>query len=343
MTIQTFPLIEVSGTSYEMGYQHGAQVTDLVKQYLLWIEKLAGQPLPEMVRMARAFLPALQDLSPALLEEIRGLADGAGISFDEALLCQVRSEVSEAAVSGCTAFALTGSATADGLPLAGQNQDLEPEYAELAILLRVKPNDGRPRALMFTFAGQLGYAGMNEAGLAHFHNALYNYRWQPDLPRQSLKRVLLEKRSVAECLSFLKEQRLGSAANIVLCDNQGHIADVELRPEGNALVEDEHPDSVVHTNHHLSPQFTGYEGHSVPDSRPRLDRIRQLIKAQWGQITVESLKTILADHAGDPGGICRHGARGWHSISGYIAEPAKRLLHVRRGHGCTGYWQTYTV
>jgi hypothetical protein len=55
------------------------------------------------------------------------------------------------------------------------------------------------------------------------------------------------------------------------------------------------------------------------------------------------LKTILADHAGDPSGICRHGATGWHSISGYIAEPAKGLFHVRRGHGCLGTWQTYEV
>ena len=29
-----FPLIEVSGSPYEMGYQHGAQAADLVKKYL---------------------------------------------------------------------------------------------------------------------------------------------------------------------------------------------------------------------------------------------------------------------------------------------------------------------
>ena len=30
-------------------------------------------------------------------------------------------------------------------------------------------------------------------------------------------------------------------------------------------------------------------------------------------------------------------------ISGYIAEPAQGVLHVRRGHGCLGTWQTYVV
>ena len=40
MTEHTFPLIEVSGDAYQMGYQHGAQAADLVQKYLLWIERL---------------------------------------------------------------------------------------------------------------------------------------------------------------------------------------------------------------------------------------------------------------------------------------------------------------
>ena len=55
------------------------------------------------------------------------------------------------------------------------------------------------------------------------------------------------------------------------------------------------------------------------------------------------IKEILSDHDGHPAGICRHGADGMYSISGYIAEAEKRLLHVRRGPGCLGQWKTYTV
>jgi hypothetical protein len=259
------------------------------------------------------------------------------------MLCQARTEAAHVHAEGCTAFALTGSATSDGQPLAGQNQDLEPEFADVAILLRVKPADGRPRALMFTFAGQLGYVGMNQHGLAHFNTALYDYQWRLGLPRQPLKRVLLEKRTVRECVSLLQQHRACSAANMVFCDGQGNIADVELRPEAIAVHQGEHPDGCLHTNHYLTPEFAGYESDSVPDSRPRLARLRALIQEHWGKITVETLKAILADHQGNAAGICRHGETGWHSISGYIAEPAKGLLHVRRGHGCLGTWQAYAV
>jgi isopenicillin-N N-acyltransferase like protein len=344
MTKHKFPLIEVSGDAYEMGYQHGAQASDLVRKYLLWIERITGKPRDLLCRNAMTFLPMIEALSPALVAEVRGLADGAGIDFEEAVLCQARAEAGQVREGGCTAFALTGDATADGNPLAGQNQDLEPEYADVAILLHVKPTDGRPRALIFTFAGQLGYSGMNAHGLAHFANALYDFQWQPGgLPHYPLKRVMLEKRTVEECVELLKTHRTCSAANAVLCDGQGQIGDIEVRPEGIAIFEDESADCRLHANHYLTPQFAPYETNSLADSCSRLERMRVLIEQQWGNITVETMKTILADHHGDPGAICRHGAERMHSISGYIAEPAAGLLHVRRGHGCLGTWQAYEV
>lgn len=340
---QTFPLLEVTGSAYELGYQHGAQAAALIERYLRLTERLTGQSRDRLCRNAMTLLPYMETLSPAYVSEIRGLADGAGISFDEAVLCQARAEAGRVPEGGCTAFALTGSMTANGQPLAGQNQDLEPEYADVALLLRVKPTDGRPRALIFTFAGQLGYSGMNEYGLAHFANALYDAPWQPGLPHYPLKRVMLEQRTVAACVDLLARHRTCSAANVVLCDGEGTIADVEVRPEGIAHFADTHTDQRIHANHYLSAEFAPYETHSLPDSCPRLDRMRALLHEARGQIDVETLKTILADHTGEPAAICRHGANNMHSISGYIAEPAQRVLHVRRGHGCLGTWIAYAV
>jgi len=339
----TFPLLEVAGSAYELGYQHGAQAAPLIERYLRLTERLTGKARDLLCRNAMTLLPYMAALSPAFVEEIRGLAAGADISFEEAVLCQARAEAGRAPEGGCTAFAITGSATVDGQTLAGQNQDLETEYADVAILLRVKPNDGRPRALMFTFAGQLGYTGMNEQGVAHFANALYDCPWRPGLPHYPLKRLMLEQPTVAACIDLLHRHRTCSAANVVLCDGQGQIADVEVRPEGIARFADTHPDRLIHANHYLTAQFAPHETHSLPDSCPRLDRMRVLIQAHWGRLDVAALKTILADHEGEPAAICRHGAVNMHSISGYIAEPAARLFHVRRGHGCLGTWTSYTV
>ena len=157
---------------------------------------------------------------------------------------------------------------------------------------------------------------MNEYGLALFNNALFDYDWQMGLPRQPLKRVLLEQSTVGACIDLLRRYRTCSAANIVLVDGQGQIASIEIRPEGIAPFQDDHPDYCLHTNHYLTGRFARFETHSIPDSALRLARFRTLIKENWGQITFDTMKSILADHDDGTGGICRHGATGWHSISG---------------------------
>ncbi|MBT3605504.1 MAG: hypothetical protein HOE48_09625 [Candidatus Latescibacteria bacterium] len=340
---QTFPLVKVSGTAYEMGYQHGQQAGALIQKYLIWIEKLTGKSRSELCQSARKFHPLIEKLSPRLIEEIKGLAKGADITFDEALLCQARGEAASVPPEGCTAFALKGSATANSITLAGQNQDLAPEYADVAILLHVCPSDERPRALIFTFAGQLGYAGMNQHGLAHFANALYDAPWQFGLPHYPIKRAVLEQDNLEDCLTIIKQNPTCSAGNMVFCFGNNEIADIEIRPDGFAQFTDTHPDSILHANHYLTPEFTPHETNSLADSCPRLDRMRDLIQEHWGHITVDTMKTILADHQDDPAAICRHGAENMISVSGYIAEPNKGLFHVRRGLGCTGTWTAYEV
>jgi isopenicillin-N N-acyltransferase like protein len=339
----TFPLITVRGDAYALGRQHGEQAASLVARYLVLIERLTGKPRDVLCQHALRYLPAMQALSGRFVEEVRGLADGAGISWEEALLCQVRHEAGPGWEGGCTAFALRGAATADGQALVGQNQDLQPEFSDVSILVRIEPSDGRPKALMYTFAGQLGYFGMNAYGVCNYANSVYNFRWQPGLAHYPLKRAILEQHSVADCIALFREHRTCSAANIVLGDGQGQIASLEVRHEGVALYHGAHPDGIVHTNHYLSDEFSVLETGSLPDTFPRHQRMSTLIRQHWGQITVETLKGFLADHDGDPAGICRHGAVDMHTTSGHIAEPQKGLLHVRRGHGCLGSWETYDV
>jgi len=337
-----FPLVEVSGSARQMGRGHGEQARERIDRYLATIELLAGVDRDTLGHKARWFLPLLERFSAPLVEEVRGLAEGARIAFEHALLCQVRLEATRV-TEGCSAFALTGAGTAGGLPLAGQNQDLEPEYESFGIVLRVRPADGRPAAVFFTFAGQLGYAGMNEHGVANFANALFGAPWQPGLPFYPLRRGFLEQRSVAGCLALAGAWRTCSAANFVFCDGAGAVGDIEIRPEEAVEYQGDMADARLHTNHYLSDRFRRFEVLDQPDSPCRLERLTALIRADWGRWDVERLKLALADHDGEPAGICRHGGGGTHSIAGYIAEPARGLLHVRRGHGCTGRWTAYPV
>ncbi|MBK36381.1 MAG: hypothetical protein CME26_12755 [Gemmatimonadetes bacterium] len=338
-----FPLVEVSGSSYEMGFQHGSIAAGLIQKYLIWIERMTGKTRDELCRSAMRFQPLMEKLSPRFVEEIQGLAEGADITLEEAFLCQARGEAAQVSDEACTGFALTGRATKEGVTLAGQNQDLAPEFGDFAILLRVAPSDERPRALMFTFAGQLGYSGMNEHGVAHFANALYDCPWRMGLPHYPIKRVCLEQRDVDGIASVLEAHATCSAGNMVICAGEGEIADFEIRPEGVARYRSDDPDAIVHANHYETEDFKALETNSLVDSCPRADRMRELVGEAYGSIDVETMKSFLSDHEGDPAGICRHGAVDMVSISGYIADATNRVLHVRKGHGCTGTWTAYEV
>ncbi len=339
-----FPLVEAAGSAFELGLAHGHQASDLIERYLRLIEKSTNRDRSVLAGGAMSFVPLIEALSPAYLEEVRGLAEGAQISFDEAMICQVRgAAVNGLDQEGCTAFALTGDATRDGRTLAGQNQDLGAEFADVGIVLRLSPDDGRPRVAMFTFAGQLGYMGMNEHGVAHFANGLGNSPYQRGLTHYPLKRRCFEMYNVAECVQILRQHRTCGAGNMVFCDGEGGIADVEIRPEGIAVFDDSQPCQRLHTNHYVSDDFAPHEDGNTPDSVPRLDRIRGLVSESFGDVTIDTMKQILADHDGDPGAICRHGARGSYSVAGYIADATERILHVRRGFGCTGTWSDYSV
>ena len=340
---QEWPYLSVEGSAYELGYQHGAQASHLIDKYLLWIDRMTGKSRDELCQNAMAFLPLMERLSPQYVEEVRGLAEGAGISFEEAVLCQARGEAAKVGDEACTAFAMTGKATKDGATLAGQNQDLAPDYADFALLLHVKPTDGRPQALLFTFAGQLGYSGMNEHGVAHFANALYDCPWKMGLPHYPIKRVCLEKQDVAGISEVLDTHHTCSAGNMVICSGDGEIADFEIRPEGAERYTGADPDCIIHANHYESEVYFDHETNSLADSCPRADRMRSLVTEHYGEVSVETMKAILADHDGDPAAICRHGAEEMISVSGYIADATNRVLHVRKGHGCTGTWTAYEV
>ena len=133
-----FPLVQVGGTAFEMGQQHGYQAAHLIRLYLDFIAADAESRAQKMEH-ALTYVPGITDLNPRYMEEVRGLADGANISFGEAMLCQTRGAGPvdpPANDEGCTAFAFAGDATSHGQTLAGQNQDISPAMVSTPFLLR---------------------------------------------------------------------------------------------------------------------------------------------------------------------------------------------------------------
>jgi hypothetical protein len=99
-----FPHFTLRGSHREVGRQHGEALRPLVRAHLDLIHAQGAQNSrlePETARRwAQAFGSVIGAAAPHFLEEIDGLAQGAGIEPAEALLLQVRQEVAHVARFG---------------------------------------------------------------------------------------------------------------------------------------------------------------------------------------------------------------------------------------------------
>jgi len=346
-----FPLIKVAGSPYEMGYQHGRNCEDRIKRFVELIIKgaIGGGSVSrqDVLNRTKVFQPLFEKYCPDLIEEVRGLASGAHISFEEALLLQIRGEINHVRTE-CTAYAISKAGTATGEIIIGQNSDMTPIMEELGIVLHLTPEKG-PKIIMWTFGGHLGYHGMNSAGVAHFANALSGGPgWRLGLPHYPVKRRMLEQTTVKECLELLDNTPVCSSGNYVLTGGCQTIIDVELTSEGYDTLDDSGEGFIVHTNHFLTKRSASPDTDAVssPDSFQRLERLRTLIKNEYGSITADSMKRLLSDHENPPISICRHineQNQGSKTVASLIAEPESGRFHVCFGNPCGNEFQTYEI
>jgi isopenicillin-N N-acyltransferase-like protein len=313
-----------------------------------WRALDADGPLPDrdgLLARAMTFLPSLEAFAPHLVEEVRGIADGARLSFAEVLLVNVRAEVMglTSADALCTAFAVGRSAAADRSILSGQNLDQHPINRDLMIMLHVEPDEG-PAMLMCTFAGLVGYPGINSNGVSFFQNALSTRTWRANaMPHYFLKRALLEQPDAPSCIALAKRAQVCSSANYVVTDRRGTLCDLEMTPDGMATLEADQ-DIIVHANHFKSPSLAAEEAllPALPDSARRAPRMEALLSDRRGGITVADLKAVLADHEDSPTGICRHQPH-VETIASLVAEPDHGRIHVAAGHPCIADFVTYSL
>lgn len=349
-----YPCYEAQGSHRQLGRQHGAAARAHIRGFLDYLAATLNLTRAQLQARALRFLPLFESSCPHLVDEVRGLSEGAGVPFAEALATQIRGELAEVGDGACTTFVVGGRGTTTGDVLIGQNSDVEPELEEFAYVLRLRP-EGKPAVLMWTFGGMIGYHGLNSRGVAHFANSLGGGpAWRLALPHYPVKRLMLEQRSLGDVLEMLQSVRVCSSGNYVLCDGEGAIGDVELTAEGFVVQEDGGAGFLVHSNHFLCAPHAcaASDAASVPDSFPRLDRIRQLIGSHFGRLSVETMQQVLADHDGSPTSICRHphsgpdhssvSARG-RTTASLIAEPAQGRLHVSRGNPCQTAYATYRL
>ena len=347
---EPFPLIEVSGPPRERGRQYGQQAAVRIAR---GIEHYAGQ----LERMAfdrgairgavQDYLPHIQRFEPAYVEEMRGIAEGAGVAFEDVVLLNARTEIlklgsrraakAEADAEGCTGVVALPEATQARRVIHAQNWDWKAECVETAVVLSIRRDDG-PDLLTFTEAGGLARSGFNAAGIAITANYLEcdrDYRTL-GVPLALIRRKVLESAHLALAMHAVYATPKSGANNMIVSHAGGVAIDFECAPDETFQV---HPDRglLVHANHWVSPvalaklKDTGIA--NTPCTLYRDVRVRELLAPDLGRLTRETVKTALLDDFAAPWSVCRPPRAGLTStmtatVAMVVMEPALGIMEV---------------
>ncbi|MFI9648318.1 C45 family autoproteolytic acyltransferase/hydrolase [Streptomyces sp. NPDC052040] len=280
MTAAPAPFLRLTGDPFELGRQHGAtraaELRAFLDDGLARLNHLLDTPLSlsSLTGTLGDFEKEISSATPELAEEIRGLAAGAGISHSEALLLQLRRELTgyrstRRPHGDCTTYARVD----EGGPhtVLAQTVDLNGNLDDQTAVLSLSRTGSPRQVLMLSFGGLLGYLGMNSDGLAVGINLVLGGQWRPGLPPYlAVRHVLDSAGSVEEALDLLAGLRLASSRSLTLCDATGAAACAEFLDGRMHAVR---APQTVHTNHFLHPGFIPFDELNVFAKNSSLRRL----------------------------------------------------------------------
>jgi isopenicillin-N N-acyltransferase like protein len=322
------PFISVSGTPYERGRQHGQALAARVKRsaalYNGTLSKLGfgGVRGSELIRK---FAGQIETFGADYVEEMRGIADGAELPFEQVVMINARTEVIAEArriaaadlktaaelapKDGCTGAVILPARSRSGRLIHGQNWDWRAECADTAIVMRVRRSDG-PDFITFVEAGGLARSGFNAAGIAITANYLRCDRdyTQSGVPLAMIRRKVLEQEHLALAIRAVATTPKACANNMMLSHADGFAIDLECAPDESFPL---YPEDglLVHANHFVNNaalsklRDTGIV--ASPDSYYRDVRVREKLQSHAAGLTPDDLKQAFFDDFGKPYSVCR--------------------------------------
>jgi isopenicillin-N N-acyltransferase-like protein len=348
------PIIEVTGSPRERGRQQGErareQILSAVTRYREILPQAIQMTWEKGLREARKFLPYGEAAFPDFVEELRGIAEGSGVPFEQVwmLNCYEGLVESRHQLWGCTCIAVRDDQTADGHVLLAHNEDWISVDRDNVYLIRAKPDDG-PSFLGITYGPLLVNIGLNAEGIGVTINSVYPTDGGVGVPRILCSRAVLNARTIGEAICACVPKLRAGGYSYLLGDPNGELYGVETSATIHNIQYGE-KGWLVHTNHYLSPKMQALEEPGIyASSHVRLNRARRLLQGQLGKVTIASLQVLLRDHVNRPGSICMHEDlqapphEREQTLISLVMDLTERVVWAAPGLPCEGEYTAYRL
>lgn len=238
---------------------------------------------------AKKYVQPLQATCSRYLEEIEGLADGAGVTFLDVLALNVRTEImfglftdpnnatnhKSIPSDGCTSLGWLDEES--GQSFLAQNWDWQSAQGPNLIVCHISQPDTKiPNIAMVTEAGIIGKIGFNADGVGCCLNAIRARGVDATkLPVHFALRTVLESSSREKAVAQIKALGVAGSAHILVADHSGSTG-LECTPFGIREISMDTKKRVYHTNHLVLEHPEVDEPPWLDDSHKRLARIQRL-------------------------------------------------------------------
>ena len=270
----------------EFGEHHRDEIVRTMAAYRRLFDACATGPFDVDLWAERAW-QHIREVAPIAAEEIRGIADGAGVPVREIAALNARTELLAIAnpigVDECSAVV---SLQRGGPPVTAQTWDWYDAMSANWLHWTIPHPDGRVVETVTEY-GVLGKIGVNSHGVGVLFNMLHHAHdaiQELGFPVHLLSRQILDTaRDLDEALLAAKSVSTSASTSLTIVEGRpdgGRAVSIEMFPGGTGLVEPDH-DILVRTNHFVSEE--GRAGCLAATIGPGSEIRRTKIRAAFGE------------------------------------------------------------
>jgi hypothetical protein len=297
------PASVFEGKARDRGHAYGKQFRDAIRDFLQTEVDAAfiGQPSTkeQMLRYASACGKVVRDECPLIAEEFQGIADGAGLTFDEIVLINLHEEFyhrTDLPKHGhCTAVAVGPPDTGDGHTYVGQTWDWMQSVAGKSRVTEWRRTEA-PSVLAYGFPGMPLGAGLNAEGIALcWTSADLGAKGQTPrvgIPSYMLIAHLLAQKDMDSVVREARKNKHAGWFTFVVADANGRLVNIEGSPERVVVEETEGRLARVAYG---SREMVGAKPEAPVPLHERCQLMYDLLRESQGKNDLSRLQDYFAD------------------------------------------------
>jgi len=317
---------------------------------------------------AEAYVAYARRWLPQYVDELHGMAEGAGVPVSQLLVLNCGEEfTSDEPVAGeapgagladtastpahggdqCTAVAIS----AGGRHVFGHDMDWYVIDAVNNVLFDLTVPDGT-RVMGIAGAPYLLMLGMNSHGIGSVSNSVHSTDNRVGVPNAFVRRWTLEATTLEEARARGLHNARARGTNHFLADDRGRLWDIETSAALSAFADHSATGYMAHTNHYAAAAMAPVEGSQHAESRVRLATAERLLAdgIARGDDPVDLVARALRCHDPSPGqAICSHPDESLEpvdqvmTVGSMICDLDERRVYVCAGPPCENPFQVFSL